>query len=112
MQVKGVKYNNNFNQSFTAKIANTYALRKLRAGLSAAESDSFDVYIRKIEEVNDGKIYEYKPLLIGNNVIAKIHELDKKGNLIDPPTLIDYSKKPLSVFKKLANRYRNYTNKL
>lgn len=112
MQVQGVKYNNSFEQSFTAKIANTYALRKFRAGLRATELDSFDVYIKDIEKVNDGKIYEYKPLLIGNNVIAKIHELDKNGNLINPPALIDYTKKPLNVFKQLANRYRNYAKHL
>jgi len=96
------------NQNFKAKLVDTYAMRKIKAGLTSREADTFEKYVNIIEKVKDDKTYVYDALLAGNNRVYKIHEIDKNGNLINPALFADYGKNPLNPLKQLARRYENY----
>ncbi len=108
MQVGSIYNCKKSNQNFTAKLVDSYALRKLKAGLSNIEADTFEKYVKDIEAVNDGKNFIYKPTLIGNNKIAKIYEINKQETPIDPPLFVDFKGRSLEVFKQMADWYRNF----
>lgn len=111
MQVQKVQNNFSCSQTFKGEIVDTYALRKLKAGLSDVEADCFEKCIKEINKVKDGKFYEYKPSIVGNNKTYKIYKLDKNGNEIDPPMFVDSGERPVKVFEQLSNWYKEYVVK-
>ena len=110
MQIQRVQNNN---QYFTAKIVDSPALRKFIAGLSTDEIDTFERCIKDIESVSDNKRFIYQPFIIGNSKIPKINQLDKEGNLINPPMfVVDCGKSPINVFKQMADWYKSCAGKI
>ena len=105
MQINNI----NSNQNFTAKLIDTYALRKFKAGLSEIQADTFEKIIKDIETVNDGKKFIYNPILIGNNKINRIHEVDANGKIINPPKFVDYEGKSLNIFEQMSSWYKNHS---
>lgn len=105
MQIQKAQNNCGLNQTFTAKMVDTYALRKLKTKMSAEELDIFEKCMKDIENINDGKFFEYRPVIVGNNMIAKIHRLDKNGTAIDPPMFINCGDSKIDVFSKMADWY-------
>lgn len=106
MRIERVQnYDSNLNKNFTGSLVDNYPLRKFKGSLSAVDADIFEKYIGIIQSVDDGKKFVYKPELIGNNLFAKIYEVDKNGNLINPPRFVVHKKNPMALFKQLANWY-------
>ena len=99
---------NNNNQNFKAKLADTYTLRKIKAGLTPSDADKFEKYVNIIEKVKDDKIFAFDAFFTGNRRISKIHEIDKNGEFIYPPIYTDYGNNPLNPIKQLAQKYENY----
>ena len=97
----------NSNQNFTAKIIDSFALRKFKASLSNAEADTFEKYVKDIEKINDGKKFIYESLIIGNNKVSKIHEINQNGQIARTPIILDFKSNPMKIFEILANLYKS-----
>lgn len=106
MQVDSVK-NIGANCSFKGIIVDTSALRKFKSGLNAIEFNKFEKYVKDIENIDDGKRYIYAPIIMGDTQISKIYKINENDIPISPPLFIDYGKKPLNIFKQLADMYNS-----
>ena len=107
MQVQKIQ-NNNYNTNFSANIVDSGSLRKFKSGLSKAEKEVFDSYVKVIEENKDKRNYIFEYLNVGkqNNIkhfsTISIQNPDKTSKF--PPVFIDTQENAMNLFKKLADK--------
>ncbi len=105
MQVNNIKNSTFLNAAFAGKILDTSTLQKFKSELSSADAKKFAKYVDEIEKVDDGKRYIYAPIMVGDNQISKIYTANENDIPVSPPMFVDYSGKPLNLFKQLYNLY-------
>ena len=103
MQINRVQ-NNNIN--FKGQFIENEALRKLKTGLTSAQVDTVEKYIKDIEKINDNKTFVYDSLTIGNKIISKIHIMSIHGYLIKQPLFVEFGENPVNIFEQIANWYK------